>query len=109
MAHNVKDINHAQFADDTLFLGGVGIQFARSFKNELETYTQISGSKINLQKSKIYCWNCTAAEMGRASRLLEMEGSQSWDSFTYLGVPIFKYAIKPVNWNPIIDKLKAKI
>ena len=47
--------------------------------------------------------------MGRASRLLEMEGSQSWDSFTYLGVPIFKSAIKPANWNPIIDKLKAKI
>ena len=77
MAHNVKDINHAQFANDTLLLGGVGIQSARSFKNELETYIQISGSKINLQKIKIYCWNCSIAKMGRASRLLEMEGSHS--------------------------------
>jgi len=77
MAHNVKDINHAQFADDTLLLGGAGIHSARSFKNELETYIQISGSKTNLQKSKIYCWNCSVAEMGRASRLLETEGSQN--------------------------------
>ena len=77
MAHNVKDINHSQFADDTLLLGGAGIHSVRSFKNELETYIQISGSKINLQKSKIYCSNRSVAEMGSAYRLLEMEGSQS--------------------------------
>ena len=38
-----------------------------------------------------------------------MESFQNWDSFTYLGVPIFKSSIKTKNWNPIIEKLKAKI
>lgn len=47
MVDNVKDINHAQFVDDTLLLGGVGTSFARHFKQELETYKQVSGSKIN--------------------------------------------------------------
>ena len=109
MAHNVKDINHSQFADDTLLLGGAGVQSAKNFKKELDIYLQISGSKINPQKSKIYCWNSPVEEIGRTSRVLEMESYQNWDSFTYLGVPIFKSAIKTKNWNPIVEKLKAKI
>eukprot|EP00253_Pinus_taeda_P025142 PITA_25142 len=35
--HKVKDINHAQFADDTLLLGGASIISAISFKKELDT------------------------------------------------------------------------
>jgi hypothetical protein len=46
MDHNVKDINHAQFADDTLFLGGANINSARNFKKELEIYKEVLGSKI---------------------------------------------------------------
>ena len=54
MAEKVKEINHAQFVDDTLLLGGAGLPTARYFKQELETYKQISGSNINFQKRKIY-------------------------------------------------------
>ena len=64
MAENVKEINHAQFADDTLLLGGASLHIARQFKQELETYKQISGSKINFQKSKIYGWNCSVRDHG---------------------------------------------
>ena len=109
MDQNVKDINHAQFADDTLLLGGAGVQSAMKFKKELDIYLQISGSKNNLQKSKIYYWNNSVEEIGRTSRVLEMESFQNWDSFTYLGVPIFKSSIKTKNWNPIVENLKAKI
>ena len=48
-------------------------------------------------------------EIGRTSRVLEMESLQNRDSFTYLGVPIFKSSIKTKSWNPIVEKLKAKI
>lgn len=109
MAPNVKDINHAQFADDTLLLGGARILTARRFKKDLEIYNQVSGNKINLQKSKIYCWNCPGTELGRIARALEMECPRNWVSFTYLGVSIFKTTSNSANWNPIIDKLKAKI
>ena len=50
MAHNVKDINHAQFADDTMLLGGAGVHSAKNFKKELDIYLQISGSKIKNSK-----------------------------------------------------------
>ena len=36
IARGVKEINHAQFADDTLLLGGVGTSSARKFKKELD-------------------------------------------------------------------------
>jgi hypothetical protein len=63
IAPGVKDINHAQFADDTLLMGGASLHTARKFKNELEAYTEISGSVISPAKSKIYGWNITPNEM----------------------------------------------
>ena len=38
-----------------------------------------------------------------------MDGDVSWDSFKYLGVPIFKLKSKCLNWNPIVEKIKRKI
>lgn len=109
MANNVREINHAQFADDTLLLRGASVQSANYFKQELEIYKQVSGSKINFQKSKIFSWNCSVRELGEIARVLEMEGTLDWDGFTYLGIPICKTALKSAKWSPILDKLKAKI
>ena len=38
-----------------------------------------------------------------------MDGAVSWDSFKYLGVPIFKLKSKCSDWNPIVEKIKKKI
>ena len=38
-----------------------------------------------------------------------MDGVVSWDSFKYLGVPIFKLKPKSSAWNPIVEKIKKKI
>ena len=54
MAHNVKEINHAQFVDDTLLLGGASINSSRTFKKELDIYKEVSGNKINYLKGTIY-------------------------------------------------------
>ena len=42
LAHGIKDINHAQLADDTLFLGGASLHIAGRLKNELDGYCQAS-------------------------------------------------------------------
>ena len=63
---------------------------AKQFKEELEAYKLVSGSKINFQKSKIYGWNCSVKEIGEIARILGMEVVHDWDSFIYLGIPIFK-------------------
>ena len=107
MAANVKNINHAQFAYDTLLMGGASIQAARHFNQELTIYKQVSGSKINLQKSKIYGWNCTVIDLGVIARFLGMEMVHDWYSITYLGVPISKGTPKANQWNPILDNFKS--
>ena len=38
IASRVKDINHAQFADDTLLFGGASVQTSKKFKKELDSY-----------------------------------------------------------------------
>ena len=109
MVQNVKDINHAQFFDDTLLLGGASIISACLFKRELDIYKEVSGSKINFQKSKIYGWNCSIRDMTGIARLLGMEGTLSWDSFKYLGIPILKSVPKVAHWMSMLDKLKIRI
>ena len=105
----VKKINHAQFADDTLLLGQANLTTARTFKKELDAYTDVSGSEISLRKSKIYGWNCPPIEMTDISRTLEMEGTSTWDSIKYLGTPLVKATPRRSLWMPLVDKLKAKI
>jgi hypothetical protein len=43
------------------------------------------------------------------SKVLGMEGFTNWDSFKYLGVPIFRTKPKASQWLPLIDKLKGKM
>eukprot|EP00253_Pinus_taeda_P009858 PITA_09858 len=108
MVQNVKEINHAQFADDTLLLGGASINSASSFKKELDIYKEASGSKINYSKSTIYGWNCSANNLADIARLLEMKICQDWESFKYLGIPIFRSIPKVSHWIPLLDKLKLR-
>ena len=90
-------------------MGGANIQAARHFNHELTIYKQVSGSKINLQKSKIYGWNCIVRDLGAIARILGMKAVHDWDSITYLGVPISKGTPKANQWNPILDKFKSRI
>ena len=73
MARGTKHINHAQFADDTILLGGARQIIARRFKNELHRYCQASGSKINLRKSQVYGWNINPREMLEITQVLDMD------------------------------------
>jgi hypothetical protein len=102
----VKDINHAQFADDTLLLGGASTTIANNFKKELDIYTKISGRLISMTKRKIYGWNITPREMLEISRVLGMEDYTTLEEIKYLGVPIFKSTPKYSHWNQLIEKIK---
>ena len=90
-------------------LGGANEIIARRFKNEMNRYYHASGSKINLRKSQIYGWNINPREMLDITRVLNMDGVVIWESFDYLGVPIFKSNPKSLAWNPIVEKIKREI
>ena len=38
-----------------------------------------------------------------------MDGLTAWDTFTYLGIPIFRVSPKVIHWMPMLDKLQNKI
>jgi hypothetical protein len=109
IVQGVKEINHAQFVDDTLLLGGASLLVAKRFKEELDAYAAMPRSEISQSKSKIYGWNITPIEMLGISRVLGMEGHTKWETFTYLGIPISKAAPRASQWNHLLDKLKKRI
>ena len=109
LARGTKDLNHAQFADDTILMGGASQIIAGRFKTELNRYCQASGSKINFRKSQIFGWNINPREMLDISRILNMNGAVNWNSFKYLGFPIVKTKSKSLDWIPIVEKIKRKI
>jgi hypothetical protein len=92
-----------------LLLGQASLPTVRALKKELGDYTEISGSEISLRKSKIYGWNCPPIEMIGISRVLEMEGTSTWESIKYLGTPLVKVAPRSSLWLPLLDKMKASI
>jgi len=70
IARGVRDINHAQFVDDTILLGSASNHSAKKLKSELDRYQAILASKINYRKSQIYGWNCTLREMTDITQIL---------------------------------------
>ena len=95
--------------DDTILLGGSSQIIAHWFKNEMNRYCQASGSKINFRKSQIYGWNINPKEMLEITWVLDMDRAVNWDSFNYLGLPIFKSNSKTSAWLLIVEKVKKKI
>ena len=43
------------------------------------------------------------------SRVLEMEGTSTWESIKYLGIMLVKAAPRSNLWLPLLDKMKAMI
>jgi len=58
--NGVKNINHSQFFDDTLLMGGASNIIVRRFKTLLDKYMSYSRGMVNYLKSYIYGWNTSA-------------------------------------------------
>ena len=43
------------------------------------------------------------------SRVLNMKGVVTWESFNYLGVPIFQVKPNSSAWQHIVEKIKSKV
>ena len=90
IVREVRAVNHAQFADDTIMLEGTFNIIAERFIRVLSTFLKASDGKINATKSKSYGWNFLPRNMAKISRILGFEGLTAWNYFSYLGIPIFK-------------------
>ena len=54
------------------------------------TFLKAIDVKINSIESKVYGWNCPLGMLAKIARNLGFEGVATWNSFNYLGIPIFK-------------------
>jgi hypothetical protein len=64
-SQGVKRINHSQFVDDTLLMGGASRIISNHFKLVLDQFTQIYRGIINKNKSQIYAWNINTPYFNR--------------------------------------------
>ena len=108
-AVGVEAINHALFADDTLFLGGASLKMARAFSKIMQHFCIISGALINNRKSVVYGWNVDQSKVDKISQILGFEGYAYWDKVKYLGLPLTLGKNNPSLWMEIISNIKAKI
>eukprot|EP00253_Pinus_taeda_P031705 PITA_31705 len=104
-----KNINHSQFADDTLLMGGASITIARRFKKILDQFMDYSGGKVNQVKSYIYGWNVSNLTIHNIASTLGVSYKLNWSHFTYLGMPVSMGPLKADTWNEILDKIQRKI
>jgi hypothetical protein len=88
IVRGVKSLNHSQFADDTLLLGGASIIISTRFNQVLESFLLTSEGAINYQKCQIFGWNANNQVMHSIYRTLQFSLSENWSSFKYLGIPI---------------------
>ena len=109
IARGVKNINHALFADDSLLLGAATVLSANNFKEVVDSYCEVSGSRLNKDKCHIFCWNITDSTLQAISCCFGFAASSSWSSFKYLGLPIFQNCALSRDWLPLLEKFKTKI
>ena len=74
MTRGTKDINDAQFTDDTILLRVDNQLIAKWVNSKLDSYFQASGSKLNIRKNMIYNWNINPRKMFEISRILGIKG-----------------------------------
>ena len=75
IAKGVKNVNHTMFADDTLLLGATSARSASSFKENLDDYSEATGSSLNRGKCKIFCWNISTSTLTIISKILGFTAS----------------------------------
>eukprot|EP00253_Pinus_taeda_P021304 PITA_21304 len=107
--NGVKNINHSQFADDTLLIGGASTTIARRFKTLLDQYMDYLGGAVNFQKSCVYGWNISNQTAHNIANIFGVTYKAKWDHFSYLGMPVSLGPLKAETWNEIIDKVKRKV
>eukprot|EP00253_Pinus_taeda_P007019 PITA_07019 len=88
--NGVKNINHSQFANDTLLIGGASTTIARRFKTLLNQFMEYSGGEVNFHKSCIYGWNISNQTAHSIANIFGVAYKANWDHFTYLGMPVIE-------------------
>jgi hypothetical protein len=100
-------VSHLQFADDTLILGEKSWANIRAMRAVLFLFEALSGLKVNFSKSLLVGVNVSASWLSEAAMVLNCKVGSI--PFVYLGLPIGGNARRLSFWDPIINRIKARL
>lgn len=88
MPRGSPKLNHLAFADDMIILCKVEVKTLKLVTDTLDKYEEVSGQKINKEKSEIYLHKGVSNGVGIIAEIAT--GIMRRDfNFIYLGCPIF--------------------
>lgn len=97
---------HQQFVDDTMLQGIPTIRDARAIKNILNDFSMVAGTKVSLNKSKVFFFNTNINMQRNITRILGFQREQIPSK--YLGVPLTDKLLSKKVWEPILNKIQDK-
>jgi hypothetical protein len=100
-------LTHLQFVDDTLIIGEKNWQNVRSMRAVLLLFENISGLKVNFNKSMPTGVNISDSWLSEAA--LVMNCRRGTISFVYLGLPIGGDSWKYAFWKPVVDRIVSRL
>ena len=95
------------FADDTLLFLQVDKNILNYIKWLLLAFENVSGLKINFEKSEMYPLNLSVSECDELSSVLGCKVVNL--PLTYLGVPINNKSLTDIDWQILIDKIQKRL
>lgn len=102
------NVSHLMFADDLLILTNGAKNSVLNLKELMRQYEAASGQLINLMKSGFICSDKLSPR--RRETIASVSGlSQKALPLTYLGVPLFYGRPLIRYFQPLLDKVKAKL
>ncbi|RVW80728.1 putative mitochondrial protein [Vitis vinifera] len=86
VGRNRTSVSHLQFADDTIFFSNTCAEDLQTLKSLLLVFGQISGIKVNLDKSNLFGINLDQNHLSRLALMLDCKASD-WP-ILYPGLPL---------------------
>ncbi|RVW36770.1 Transposon TX1 uncharacterized 149 kDa protein [Vitis vinifera] len=100
-------VSHLQFADDTILFASPREEEVQTLKSLLLVFGQISGLKVNLDKSNLFGINLDQNHLSRLALLLDCKASD-WP-ILYLGLPLGGNPTACGFWDPVIERISRRL
>ena len=78
-------------------------------KAVLQDYLQARGGDVNKHKCRVLEWNSSPINLQNIVDKLEFSIRRYWNSFIYLGIPIFLGRPTTLGWEEVIEKIKKRM
>ena len=96
-----------QYADDTILFLDKNLDYANNLKMVLHCFEQVSGMRINYNKSELIPINCEEEDL---SPFFDSLGcSQGNFPIKYLGIPLHYEKLSREDIQPLLDKILKRI